>query len=93
MIELTQDVVDHGASVAAGGERLFGETGNFWAPTVQIDVPPWPEMPFGGVKELGYGSEEGPRRWTLSKYTISFDSQRLNIRDVRERQTISAEVG
>jgi hypothetical protein len=32
----------------------------------------------------------------LSKYTISFDSYRLNIRDtvaLRERQTISAEVG
>jgi succinate-semialdehyde dehydrogenase/glutarate-semialdehyde dehydrogenase len=27
MIELTQDVVDHGDSVAAGGERLLGESG------------------------------------------------------------------
>jgi succinate-semialdehyde dehydrogenase/glutarate-semialdehyde dehydrogenase len=51
MIELTQDVVDHGASVAAGGERLFGETGSLWAPTVLINVPleakVFNEEPFG----------------------------------------------
>jgi succinate-semialdehyde dehydrogenase/glutarate-semialdehyde dehydrogenase len=35
MIELTQDVIDRGASVAVGGERFFGETGSFSAPTVR----------------------------------------------------------
>jgi len=127
MERLTADAVKHGASVATGGERI-GASGNFFAPTVLVDVSrdslifneepfgpvaavwgfdkieeaiaeanrlpyglasyaftgslktaqmlsenlqtgmlwinqpaaPWPEMPFGGVKDSGYGSEGGP---------------------------------
>src|SRR5688572_17383060 len=139
MAEFTQDAVDRGARVAAGGERI-GQSGNFWAPTVLVDVPldakvfndepfgpmaavrsfdtldeaiaesnrlpyglagyaftrslknadllarrvevgmlwinmpaaPSAEMPFGGLKESGYGSEGGPE--ALEAY--------LNVRSV-----------
>ncbi|HQX58959.1 MAG TPA: NAD-dependent succinate-semialdehyde dehydrogenase, partial [Burkholderiaceae bacterium] len=38
MAEFTQDAIQHGATVAHGGERI-GDTGNFWQPTVLTDVP------------------------------------------------------
>ena len=127
MAEIMEDAERRGVTVATGGKRI-GETGNFFTPTVLINVPldakvfndepfgpmaatrafntldeaiaeanrlpyglaayaftrslknahqlaqqvetgmlwinqpaaPWPEMPFGGVKDSGYGSEGGP---------------------------------
>jgi succinate-semialdehyde dehydrogenase / glutarate-semialdehyde dehydrogenase len=127
MAEVTQDAVERGAKVLAGGQRI-GDTGNFWQPTVLANVPleakvfndepfgpiaairsfstleaaiaeanrlpyglasygftrslknadimarrieagmlwinmpalPSAEMPFGGLKDSGYGSEGGP---------------------------------
>lgn len=38
MAEFTQDAIKHGATVATGGARI-GEAGNFWQPTVLMDVP------------------------------------------------------
>ena len=127
MTEVMQDAVQQGATVATGGARI-GDAGNFFAPTVLVDVPldakvfndepfgpvaavrsfntlqeaiaeanrlpyglagyaftrslksahllsqrvevgmlwinqpalPSAEMPFGGLKDSGYGSEGGP---------------------------------
>ena len=33
------------------------QTGMLW---INQPAAPWPEMPFGGVKDSGYGSEGGP---------------------------------
>jgi succinate-semialdehyde dehydrogenase / glutarate-semialdehyde dehydrogenase len=144
MAQFTQDAVQRGATLAAGGERI-GEAGNFWAPTVLTDVPldakvfndepfgpmaavrsfntldeaiaeanrlpyglagyaftrslknahalsqrlevgmlwingpaaPWPEMPFGGVKDSGYGSEGGPE--ALEAYLNTRSVSILNV--------------
>ncbi len=50
MAELTQDAVEQGATLAAGGARI-GDTGNFWRPTVLTNVPlsarVFNEEPFG----------------------------------------------
>jgi len=136
MQQFTEDAVQRGATVAAGGERIGG-SGNFFAPTVLTEVPldarvfneepfgpmaavrgfatldeaiaesnrlPYglasyaytkslatahqlaqrlevgmlwvnqpalalPEMPFGGVKDSGYGSEGGPE--ALEAYLVT----------------------
>ena len=127
MEQFTANAIEAGATLATGGKRM-GDVGNFFAPTVLVDVPltaqvfndepfgpmsavrgfdtleeaiseanrlpfglasyafttslknahilsrsieagmlwinqpamAWPEMPFGGLKDSGYGSEGGP---------------------------------
>ena len=52
MAEFHADAVDKGAAVLAGGKRM-GDVGNFWEPTVLLDVPLdaklYNEEPFGPV--------------------------------------------
>jgi succinate-semialdehyde dehydrogenase/glutarate-semialdehyde dehydrogenase len=52
MAELHDDAVSKGAQVLAGGKRI-GDSGNFWEPTVLVDVPLEARMfndePFGPV--------------------------------------------
>jgi succinate-semialdehyde dehydrogenase/glutarate-semialdehyde dehydrogenase len=42
------------------------ELGMLW---VNQPAAPWPEMPFGGVKDSGYGSEGGPE--ALESYLVT----------------------
>ena len=52
MAELTQDAVQRGAALLAGGSRI-GHAGNYWQPTVLMDVPlnarVFNEEPFGPI--------------------------------------------
>lgn len=52
MVDLMQDALERGVTVAAGGQRLPGE-GNFFSPTVLADVPldakVFNEEPFGPI--------------------------------------------
>jgi succinate-semialdehyde dehydrogenase/glutarate-semialdehyde dehydrogenase len=55
MEAFTQDAIDRGAQLAAGGERIAG-AGNFWLPTVLANVPTqakvFNEEPFGPVAAI-----------------------------------------
>ncbi|MDB5752433.1 MAG: gabD [Ramlibacter sp.] len=55
MAEFHEDAVKHGAQVLAGGKRI-GDTGNFWEPTVLMDVPlgakVFNDEPFGPVAAI-----------------------------------------
>ncbi|MCC7461194.1 MAG: NAD-dependent succinate-semialdehyde dehydrogenase [Gammaproteobacteria bacterium] len=42
------------------------QTGMLW---INQPAAPWPELPFGGVKDSGYGSEGGPE--ALEAYTLT----------------------
>jgi len=42
------------------------EVGMLW---INQPATPWPEMPFGGVKDSGYGSEGGPE--ALEPYLVT----------------------
>ena len=52
MAEFHEDAVKHGAQVLTGGKRI-GDAGNFWEPTVLLDVPlqakVFNDEPFGPV--------------------------------------------
>jgi succinate-semialdehyde dehydrogenase/glutarate-semialdehyde dehydrogenase len=70
MAELHEDAVQKGATVLTGGKRI-GEAGNFWEPTVLMDVPLEARMfndePFGpmagirGFTDLGDAIKEANR--------------------------------
>ena len=55
MADLTNEAVSRGAKVLAGGERL-GSVGNFWVPTVLVDVSRdariFNEEPFGPIASI-----------------------------------------
>lgn len=55
MTEFHEDAVKHGAQVLAGGKRI-GDSGNFWEPTVLMDVPLeakiFNDEPFGPVAAI-----------------------------------------
>ncbi|HEY8359825.1 MAG TPA: NAD-dependent succinate-semialdehyde dehydrogenase [Ramlibacter sp.] len=55
MAEFHDDAVKHGAQVLAGGKRI-GDAGNFWEPTVLMDVPTqariFNDEPFGPVAAI-----------------------------------------
>jgi succinate-semialdehyde dehydrogenase/glutarate-semialdehyde dehydrogenase len=55
MAEFHEDAVKHGAQVLTGGKRI-GDAGNFWEPTVLVDVPlqarVFNDEPFGPVAAL-----------------------------------------
>lgn len=55
MAELTEDAIQKGAKVLAGGERI-GESGNFWQPTVLTEVTQaariFNDEPFGPVAAI-----------------------------------------
>ena len=81
MRRLTQDAVARGATIATGGERL-GTTGNFFAPTVLVNVPGdslvFNEEPFGplaavrGFDELDEAIAEANRLpWGLAAYAFT----------------------
>ncbi|HVE51909.1 MAG TPA: NAD-dependent succinate-semialdehyde dehydrogenase [Ramlibacter sp.] len=52
MAEIQEDAVKHGAQVLTGGKRI-GDAGNFWEPTVLVDVPleakVFNDEPFGPI--------------------------------------------
>lgn len=62
MAEFHEDAVKHGAEVLAGGKRI-GDAGNFWEPTVLLDVPlqakVFNDEPFGPVAGIrGFNTVE-----------------------------------
>jgi succinate-semialdehyde dehydrogenase/glutarate-semialdehyde dehydrogenase len=70
MAEFHEDAVKHGAQVLTGGKRI-GDAGNFWEPTVLLDVPlqakVFNDEPFGpvagirGFTDLNEAIEEANR--------------------------------
>ena len=50
------------------------QTGMLW---INQPSPAWPEMPFGGVKDSGYGSEGGPE--ALEAYLNTKSVSTLNL--------------